>query len=359
MKPIRVLVADDSALVRALLRDLLESEPGISVVGEASNGREAVELARSLRPDIVTMDLEMPVMNGLQAIEEIMCSKAVPILVVSGAADAQLALEAVGRGALEVVGKPDCSPQQAQEFIAKVRMLAGVAVITRLRPLPRRELPSDPLLSQTLQPLTLKAMPWPLAGRVFAIASSTGGPQALASILGGLPAGFPSPVLIAQHIADGFAQGMADWLASLCALPVRLAKSGEQIEPGVVYISPSEQHCVIGSGQRLMLVEQSPEDVYHPSCDRLLQSVADNFGARAAGIILTGMGRDGCQGMAAIRAAGGVTLAQDEASSVIYGMNRVAVEAGSVQRVLPLAEIASAMCELADPLRSLSLVGSL
>ena len=358
MKPVRVLVVDDSALVRALLRGLLESEPGISVVGEAANGREAIELTRSLRPDIVTMDLEMPVMNGLQAIEEIMCSKAVPILVVSGAADAQLALEAVGRGALEVVGKPDCSPQQAREFVAKVRMLAGVAVITRLRPVPRREPPSGAAVSQPGLQLAPDGIQ-PLAGRVFAIASSTGGPQALATILAGLPAGFPSPVLIAQHIADGFAQGMADWLGSLCALPVRVVTSGERIEPGVVYISPSEQHCVIGSGQRLVLVEQSPGDVYHPSCDRLLQSVADSFGARAAGIILTGMGRDGCQGIAAIRAAGGATLAQDEVSSVIYGMNRVAVEAGMVQRVLPLTQIAGAMCELAGPLRSPLLVGSL
>ncbi|OQX19261.1 MAG: chemotaxis response regulator protein-glutamate methylesterase [Desulfobulbaceae bacterium A2] len=346
MGKIRVVIADDSSLARGLLHELLEEENDIEVVGEAGNGRQAIDLVRELHPDLVTMDLEMPVVNGLQAIEEIMCNNAVPILVVSSIADAHTALEAVGRGALEVVGKPDHTPAAAADFVAKVRLLAGVSVITRMRPhkilstadatLPPAEL--SPRLADTYQ-------------RVFAIAASTGGPQALAQILPALPAGFPCPVLIAQHIADGFVDGMVDWLSELCRLPVRLASDGEWLQAGIIYLSPSERHFSVTPQRRVALVERGPQDVYRPSCDVLLSSVADVFGRRAIGIILSGMSSDGVNGLARIRAKGGMTLAQDEASSVIYGMNRVAFETGAVQQILPLEMIADTMTMLADPLR--------
>jgi two-component system chemotaxis response regulator CheB len=349
MGRIRVLIADDSSLARGLLRDFLEGDEGIEVIGEASNGRQAVDMAHALKPDLITMDLEMPVMTGLQAIEEIMCSKAVPILVVSSVADAQNALAAMGCGALEVVRKPDYSPAEAADFVARVRMLAGVSVITRLRPRPA---PTPPVMMPggAVSPVAAAAAgqaATPGARRVFAIACSTGGPQALAQILPALPADFPCPVLIAQHISDGFAQGMVDWLSSLCRLPVRLAAEGDLLQPGVIHISPSERHLRITPAHGVSLVERGMLDLFHPSCDVMLDSVADIFGRQAVGIILTGMSSDGARGIAQIHAQGGMTLAQDEASSVIYGMNRVAIEAGSVQQILPVEAIAQAMIQLA------------
>ena len=353
MKLIRVLIADDSSLARGLLRNFLESEAGMEVVGEAVNGRQAVELCRQLKPDLITMDLEMPVMSGLQAIEEIMCSKAVPILVVSSVADAQNALAAVGCGALEVVSKPDYTPEQAAEFVAKVRMLAGVSVITRMRPRPLPEVAMAPAALAIAPILPRREGTMANSGkdysRIFVIASSTGGPQALALILPALPADFPCPVLVAQHISDGFAGGMVEWLSSLCQLPVRLASEGELLQAGVIYISPSERHFSVTAGRRVALLERAPSDIYRPSCDTLLHSVAEVFGRQAVGIILTGMGRDGAKGMAHMHAKGGATLGQDEATSVIFGMNSVAIEAGAVQRILPVEAIAAEIIRLADP----------
>ena len=343
MGKIRVVIADDSNLARGLLRSFLEGESDIEVVGEASNGRQAVDLVRELKPNIVTMDLEMPVMGGMEAIEEIMTSKAVPILVVSSVADAQSAVDAMAHGALEVVSKPEYNPEQAADFVAKIRMLAGVTVITRMRP----RAPAVPLMSATpeasARPVAAPIAPAVNYRQIFAIACSTGGPQALAKILPALPADFPCPVLIAQHISDGFAQGMVDWLGTLCALPVRLGREGDLVAAGTIYIAPSERHMIVTPNRRIALQERQGNDLYRPSCNALLQSVASVFGPKAVGIILTGMGHDGAAGLAAIRAAGGTTFGQDEASSVIYGMNRVANEQGAVQQLLPLDNIAPAI----------------
>lgn len=339
MGKIRVVICDDSSLARGLLRHFLETEPDIEVIGEAHHGREALHLACTLQPDLMTMDLEMPVMNGLDAITEIMATRALPILVVSSIADAQNACEAVRRGALEVVSKPDYGQDAAAEFVAKVRLLAGVRVITHLRV--RHGL--SQATSPSIPPPLLQAMPvvpephWPgLHQRVIAVASSTGGPQALAQILPQLPSDFPSPILVAQHISDGFAPGMVDWLGGLCRLPVKLAVEGEMIHPGTIYISPSERHLAVNAARRINLLERTEKDIYRPSCDALLHSVAEVYGRHAVGIILTGMGRDGAKGMARIFEKGGMTMGQDEASSVIYGMNRVAIEAGVVHRVVGL-----------------------
>lgn len=334
-KRIRVLIVDDSNLARSLLRAILEAEDDIEVVDEARDGREAVALARSLRPDVITMDLNMPVMDGMAAIDEIMHAKAVPILVVSSESDAERAYEALQLGALDVISKPDYSPEEAAEFVSKVRLLAGVPVITLLRRKPG--LPIQPV--HELVMLT--------TGRsytqVFAIASSTGGPQALAALLPALGECFPAPVLIAQHMSDGFVEGMVHWLGSLCTLPVKVAEDGELLRPGQVYVSPSEVHLTLTPAHRVALKPRLEKDIYRPSCDALLSSVASACGRDAVGIIMTGMGHDGVKGMAAIKASGGITLAQDEATSVIYGMNQEAIDAGVIHRVLPLGDLAPEM----------------
>lgn len=361
MGRIRVVIADDSRLARDLLRAIFEAEPGMEVVGEASNGREAVALVQQLRPHLVTMDLEMPLMDGVAAVEEIMCTRAVPILVVSSVADAPRALDAVAHGALEIVPKPDTTPEAAAHLLARARLLAGVSVITRLRarssaaPSPLAEAAPGvltaaptpaPVLTHALVPACVGGALLP-GTRVFAVAASTGGPQALAQILPALPPDFACPVLVAQHISDGFAQGMAQWLASLCPLPVRLACDGEALRPGHIYIAPSEHHLAVTAQHQLQWRPRLPQDLYRPSCDVLLSSVAAVFRAQAVGIVLSGMGHDGACGLAAIRAAGGCTLAQDEASSLIFGMNRVAIERAAVQQVLPVGEMAAAMRQLA------------
>ncbi len=332
MSVIRVVIADDSQVARDVLRDILSRDDDIEIVGEATNGREAVELAKRLEPQLITMDLNMPVMDGLSAIEEIMYSKGVPILVISDRSDAQTAYQALEVGALEVMPKPALEGADAERLLERVRLLAGVAVITRLR---RRVTTPAPLLTLPTLPAIPGGVPRDFQ-HVVAIACSTGGPQALVRLLRTLPAEFPAPIVIAQHISHGFIDGMAQWLASLCAMPVSVGQEGKQLRPGHIYLSPSERNLCVTPRHRFQL-QSSPETfLYHPSCDVLLQSVAEVYGSDAIGIILTGMGRDGVNGMRAIYQAGGITFAQDEASSVIYGMNQEAVKAGVIQYVLPL-----------------------
>lgn len=331
MGDIRVVIADDSQMVRELLRDILARDPEIQVVGEAKNGQEAVTLARSLRPDLITMDLNMPVMDGLSAIEELMHTRGLPILVVSDRSDAQTAYHALEVGALELIAKPSTSEEDAERFTQRVRLLAGVAVITRLR---RRPLPPPAIMHTENTRKVARAFQ-----RVVAITCSTGGPQALLQLLRPLPVNFPAPILIAQHISDGFIEGMAKWLSSLCAMPVTVAAEGELLRAGHIYLSPSERDLSVTPNHRLQLLTREQGVVYRPSGDVMLKSVATVYSADAIGVILTGMGRDGVNGMRTIYQAGGTTLAQDEASSVIYGMNQEAVKAGVIQHVLPLEKL--------------------
>jgi two-component system chemotaxis response regulator CheB len=338
-RPIRVLIADDSAMARSLLRSYYEEQvPRFEVIGEARDGGEAVRLAGELRPDLVTMDLNMPVMSGLEAIGAIMRRHPLPILVVSGFADATAAYAALSAGAVEVVGKP--CPDDAAEFIAKSRQAAQARVAVPAAPPSPAGLPSASVAPAALPPAP-----------ILAIAASTGGPQALARILGALPADFSCPVLIAQHISDGFAAGLVEWLGSVSRLPVRLAAGGEALRPGVVLVSPSEHHMT-ATPAGIVLRPRAARDLYRPSCDALLGSVADGFGRRAVGVVLTGMGSDGVGGLERIRHAGGHTIAQDEASSVVFGMNRMAIERGAAQRVLSLDAIAAAVRALAPPQRT-------
>ncbi|PRY64182.1 two-component system chemotaxis response regulator CheB [Vreelandella songnenensis] len=334
MSVIRVVIADDSYVVRDVLRTLLTRDGDIEIVGEATNGREAVELARRLSPQLITMDLNMPVMDGMSAIEEIMHTKGVPILVISDRSDAQTAYKALEVGALEVMPKPAFDDQDAEHLLARVRLLAGVTVITRLR---RRA--TAEFQAQRPTPSALPTAPPRGFQHVIAIACSTGGPQALARLLNRLPAAFPAPIVIAQHISHGFIEGMAQWLASLCALPVSVGRSGERLMPGCVYLSPSESDMYVTLQHRLELKPSPANALYHPCGDVLLKSVADVYGSDAIGLILTGMGRDGVNGMRAIHLAGGRTLAQDEASSVIYGMNQEAVNAGVIRHTLALDDL--------------------
>lgn len=349
MKQIRVLVVDDSPTIRQLIVSLLAQAPDILVVAEATNGLEALHLAAEFKPDLITMDLEMPKLGGLEAISILMATRAVPILVLSDQVNAQAAVQAVAMGALEVLDK---SPEVLSNSLSRrVRLLSGVPVVRHVHShleLAKRLVKHGIDASAYLQPQAHSGPHFePIKGALFGIASSTGGPQALELILRSLPGDFPAPILIAQHMAEGFSQGLADWLNSQCSLDVQLAQQGQRPEAGQVLIAPAEFHLAFEHNGLLALQRPEPKDHYHPSCDCLLSSLAKVAGRQAIGVILTGMGRDGVLGIGDIKVAGGTTLAQDEASSVIFGMNRLAIESGKVDSVLPLTEIAAEMQWLA------------
>jgi two-component system chemotaxis response regulator CheB len=344
-RKIRVLLADGSSQARSLLRIFFQSGDDFDVVGEAKNGQEVVSMNRALRPGLVTMSLEMPLVGGLEAIEEIMSLQAVPILAVSDVVNAERAYAAIARGALLVTHKPKAEPAQIAEFLATARLVASIPVITHVR-VPKARQPrrvEKPLPGAP--PAT--AMSSRSNCRVFAVASSTGGPQALAHILSRLKPQFSCPILVAQHMAEGFTEGLSDWLSTMSTLPVRLAQDGASILLNTVYLARSEFHLAISPDHRFKLVDRKNSGIYHPSCTMLLASAAAVYGSRSVGIILTGMGSDGVEGMKDICSAGGQTFAQDEASSIIFGMNRVAIENGCVGKVLPLEQIADAMNQLA------------
>ncbi len=333
VKNIRVLLVDDSAMVREMIRAILETEPGMEVVGEAADGARAVALVAELRPDVVTMDIEMPVMGGLEAIERIIAAHPVPILAVTALTGVRTAFAAVSKGALDVIEKPDISPQNMQKLIQKIRVLSRVDVAAHLAAIGRRN--AAPAGGPVGAPGRASAA----GSRVVAIAASTGGPQAIYNILSRLPADFPAPIVISQHIAEGFSRGMAEWLNGSTPLSVAVAAHGDLLAAGRVYVNPAEHAMRVSMQGMLLLGEDNPSLLYHPSCNTLLDSVAAAYGERSIGLILSGMGDDGVLGMEAIRRAGGLTLAQDAKTSVIFGMNRVAVERGCINRVLPLSEI--------------------
>lgn len=331
---IRILAVDDSALFHTLLDKAVESEPEIEIVARASDGKEALYQVRKYKPDLVTMDIFMPGLDGIKAIEEIMAYSPVPILVISSVVSkehANNAVRALGAGAVDILEKP--SDGEMNEFSRvlqeKCRLLAGISVITH----PRARL--TPIVPHFKTVRT----------RAVAIGASTGGPGAVHKILSHLPENLPAPVLIVQHITQGFAQSLADWFQGATKIPVRVARDGELAKPGQVIVAADDHHLTIARGGRISLTTQSSGNGHRPSVDTLMKSVAEASGAKAIGVLLTGMGRDGAQGMRAIHKVGGRTITQDEASSVVFGMPQAAAELGAVDKVLPLPKIAAAILE--------------
>ncbi len=335
-RKIRVLVADDSIFSREMIKTILSEDSEISVIGEAVNGSEAVIKTAELKPDLVTMDINMPIMDGIQAIRQIMASYPVPIMVITSSSDADLAYKAISKGALEVFPKPDVHIGNMKEIINKIKVLSKVRVISHIIPLQ--------------PPKGTQGSKWDkkyeTSNRIVAIASSTGGPRALSVLLSEMPEDFSAPIVIAQHITDDFVSGMAKWLGSISKLRVKLAENGETPVRGTVYLCPSEKHTKINSGKRFSFQAKVPEDIYFPSCNLLLSSAAEAYGASCIGIILTGMGDDGVLGIGKIKNAGGITIAQDEKTSVVFGMPRVAIESGCIDKVLPIHDMCKAISSI-------------
>jgi two-component system chemotaxis response regulator CheB len=332
---IRVLIADDSLILRQLIWSILESDPDLRVVGQARNGEEAVALCHKLEPDIVTMDIRMPKMNGFQAIRRIMAESPRPIVVLTSTeSDLELGIssKALEAGALMVMGKPHGLPGEdpkADHLIAQVKAMAGVKVVTRRWWLEEK----TPALQHT-EP-ALRPSPGPV--RLIAIGASTGGPPALQAILSQLPADLP--VVVVQHISLGFVQGLARWLNETTPLRVRVAENGKILQPGTVYLAPDDRHLLVTAGGQARLKASPPVGGHRPSATVLFQSVAQSYGSAAVGVLLTGMGKDGAQGLRALRDAGAHTIAQDEATCVIFGMPKEAITLGAVEEVLSLEQI--------------------
>lgn len=340
---IRVLILDLNSASRNELVRQLEDHPHIKVVGQAAHRRQAMRLLQQLMPDLLILTLDTSSPDNVEVVETIMATSAIPILVMRFCPEKQWDDDYISRGALAVLHHSSDFPLSTDALHRKVELLVGVKVIRHIKGLRHPTEPVMPAARPTMD--TVKTpQDWPF---VLAIACSTGGPQALSKLLQDLPGTFPCPVLIAQHIADGFAKNMVHWLDSVTELKVRLAQEDDRVEAGYVYILPPEQHPIVKSNQRLAAIPRQESDVYHPSCNLLLESVAEVFREKAVGLIMTGMGSDGCRGIELIFRRGGRTLAQDEESSVVFGMNKNAIDRQLIHRTIPLDGLAKVLLSMA------------
>jgi len=331
---IKVLIVEDSLVVSHLLLQILQSDPEIVVVGQARNGEEAVWLANHLKPDVITMDINMPKLDGIEATKLIMQQCPTRIIVVSAAGnnnESKSAFEAIKSGALQVIDKPkgylaSDYEQIKGNLIKSVKLMSTLKVVTRWA----TKKPFKPLVKQPTVKTSGKI-------KVMGIGASTGGPAALNYLLSRLPKNFPLPILIVQHITFGFGAAFADWLNTESSLPVFLAKQGQAIEPGRVYIAPDGYHLGVNSNGVIHLTNKKVNYNHHiPSVNYLFESLAKSYGHQSLGLLLTGMGDDGALGLRLIREAGGRTFVQDEESSVVFGMPKEAIRIGAAEKIVPL-----------------------
>jgi len=337
---VRLLMVDDSMLVRSMLRSLIESWPDYQIIGEAGNGLKALEAARQLHPDLILMDVNMPEMNGIDATGRIMKECPAPIVIFTSEDVSEVGYRAINNGAMEVVPKPDIGKMNNPEFVSGFKtMLDHAAKYGALR----------------MQGGKKSAGPAPShlrrSGREFrllVIGASTGGPSSVRTVLAGLPAHFPLPILISQHIEEGFDEGYASWLNQDTELTVRVAGEREELKPGLVLVAPATHHLVCTeNGVRR---DDGPRvGNQKPSVDKMFQSAAKLYGKQLLGVLLTGMGRDGAEGCRSIVDRGGITLVQNQDTSMIFGMPKAAIELGAASEILPLEQIPVSLKEWVMP----------
>ncbi|MDP2862080.1 MAG: chemotaxis-specific protein-glutamate methyltransferase CheB [Desulfobacterales bacterium] len=344
---IKVLIVEDSQVVRDFLTYILSSDPAIQVIGKADNGEEAVKAVRDKRPDVVTMDINMPKMDGFEATRIIMEATPTPIVIVSASWDpkeVEKTFRAMEAGALAAVRKPvgvahPDYKDQARELIQTVKLMSEIKVIRRQSRLKHGKGIPAGLAVNDLIPSTTDV-------KVVAIGASTGGPSVIETILSGLPKDFRAPLLIIQHIAPGFVQGFADWLANSCRFPVRIATQHEFPLPGHAYIAPDGVHMGMDTGGRIVFEGSEPENGLRPSVSYLFRSVAEVFGKSSVGVLLTGMGKDGAYELKMMKEKGAITIAQDKESCVVYGMPGEAVNLNAATYVLSPPKIAELLAGL-------------
>jgi two-component system chemotaxis response regulator CheB len=338
--PVRVLVVDDSAFMRTALSRMISSESGFEVAGTASSGSEALDKIAVLDPDVVTLDVEMPGLNGLETLRQILSQSPRPVIMVSSITekDAETTFIALGAGAFDYVPKQLSSASLdilhiRPDLIAKIRAAAQSRRGHSIGPASRK----SPQSSRTQDQDPSSTVP-----AIVALGTSTGGPKALQEVLPLLPADLAVPVLVVQHMPPGFTAPFAQRLNTICSVTVREAVHRESIQPGVVYIAPAGLHMTVdrpSDSRSLICLDPHPETLHIPSVDIMMKSVAQKFGPLAMGVIMTGMGSDGAEGMKAIHRGGGVTIGQDESTSTVYGMPRACAEMGVLSRVVPLSQI--------------------
>jgi two-component system chemotaxis response regulator CheB len=348
MHRIRVLLVDDSPLSLELFRRMLATAPEILIVGTAINGTDALSKITELTPDVICTDLHMPGMDGVALTREVMHRHPLPILVVSTSLQKSqkdnifAMLEA---GAVDILAKPLGGLEMdfenmARDLIQKIKVLSGVKVFRRHTSAPGAS--RAPVLNSSTRTIELpRTLP-----QIVCIGSSTGGPQALEIILSALPRDFSLPIICIQHIAQGFMQGMVNWLAGNCRIRVAIAQSGVRPMPGTAYFPPDDRHLEIDHDGRFRFSALPAVGGHRPSVDLAMYSLAHYYWDGVAGILLTGMGQDGAQGLLEISRAGGFTIAQDESSSVVFGMPKCAIELGAARLVLPLPQIAGTLLRL-------------
>jgi two-component system, chemotaxis family, protein-glutamate methylesterase/glutaminase len=345
---VKVLIVEDSPVQQALLGHILSTDPEMRVIGTANNGVEAVDFVTRQRPDVITMDLNMPQMNGLDATRRIMETTPVPIVIVSANWDPQevaTTFRAMEAGALAGVEKPRGLGHKdfeatAQQLVQTIKLMSEVKVVRRW---PRRQLEQAeqllaPPLPEMVQPTT--------AIKMVAIGASTGGPPVLQTLLSCLPKQFSVPVLIVQHIAAGFLPGLVEWLSQVTHFPIRIPAHGDLLLPGHAYLAPDGFHLGVERGPRAVLSQAPPENNLRPAVSHLFRSVAGTLGNQAVGVLLTGMGKDGAAELKMLRDKGAITIAQDKESSAVHGMPGEAIQLGAATHVLSPERIVEALVKL-------------
>jgi two-component system, chemotaxis family, protein-glutamate methylesterase/glutaminase len=360
-RPFQVLVAEDSPSAREFLTHILAQDPDIQVMGTAVDGIEAVALAQNRRPDVITMDINMPRLNGLEATRQIMATFPCPIVIVSADLDpAEVAttFAALEAGALAVfrrpygLGHPE-HEQSATELLQTVKLMAEVKVVKRWPHLTGRTETVGGSSRQVPKAFAEAGV------EMVAMGASTGGPAVLQTILEALPKNFPAPIVIVQHIASGFALGFAEWLGKSTGFPVSIPVKREALFPGHIYVAPDDVHLAVGPHHDLFVSRGELESGSRPSIDHLFRSVARFYAGRAVGVLLTGMGADGAIGLLEMRQRGALTLVQNEESSVVHGMPGEAIKVGAASRVLSPSQIGDALAQIAAPSKPIIRTGAL
>lgn len=346
---IRVLIVDDSPSATQYLSHIISSDPEMEIAGIAENGADGLRMAEKLRPDVISMDINMPIMDGFETTRRIMSSCPMPIVIVSSIYDegsVALAFKAIEAGALNIIHKPSVGHgadqiSGARELQQTLKAMAGVKVVRRTADKITPPGPERPAARST-----------PPQIRAICMGASTGGPPVIQEILAGLPAGIPAPILVVQHITPGFGAGFVTWLNNTTAMPVHMASQGELPLPGHVYIAPDNMHLELAADGRLIQTSHELCNGVRPSVSRLFRSAIPVFGQNVLGILLTGMGRDGAEELKHMRDAGAITIAQDQASSVVFGMPGEAVKLRGATHILPAHSIAAMIISLLNPLQS-------
>lgn len=337
---IRVLVVDDSAFIRKVISRILEKDPGIQVVGTADNGIAALEQIEALHPDVVTMDVEMPRMNGIEALKKIMSTKPLPVIMLSGITQegANITLDALNMGACDFITK-DSGNAGVGLFKIEAELLRKIRDVARRRV--RLPAPKPQIHMQKRQAVERNASVFNGDHHIVSLGASTGGPPALQHILTSLSSSFPVPLVIAQHMPKLFTQSFAERLNHLCQITVKEAENKEPLRPGTALIAPGDSHMAVRKKGKETFVELVADDryIYRPSVDLLMDSVARAYESKVVAVILTGMGSDGLAGFREIKSRHGYVIAQDEETCVVYGMPRVVIEARLANAILPIQKI--------------------